>query len=84
MRVVRVAAPVQAQARDAKQRRLLLRRRGHSKPSRRGDDTEADAYERRMLVTATRGVVRLFNAVRAPSSTFPPLLLSLLLSSQAT
>lgn len=64
--VGRGAAPAQAQARDAKQRRMLLRRRGHAKPSRRGDDPEADAFERRMLVTATRGVVRLFNAVRAP------------------
>jgi len=75
--VVRTA-PAQAQAREAKQRRMLLRRRGHAKPSRRGDDPEADAYERRMLVTATRGVVRLFNAVHAPQYDrvvicFPPL-----------
>jgi hypothetical protein len=47
---------------------MLLRRRGHAKPSRRGDDPEADALERRLLVTATRGVVRLFNAVSAPQT----------------
>jgi len=59
-------ADVEAQAatRQARTERLALRKRGKRAPSRKGEDSEQDALQRRLLVTATRGVVRLFNAVR--------------------
>ena len=40
-----------------------LKEAGHLKPSRRGEDPEADARERSLRIVATRGVVTLFNAV---------------------
>ncbi len=49
--------------RAAKRLRLEMRRRGHVVPKRRGGDPTADASEKALQKTATRGVVRLFNAV---------------------
>ena len=46
-----------------KRRRLELRERGHVVPERGVVNPEADKTERRLAQTATRGVVRLFNAV---------------------
>lgn len=40
-----------------------LKAAGHAPPKPRGLEPERDALERRLLVTATRGVVQLFNAV---------------------
>ena len=40
-----------------------LKESGHCPPLARGADPASDAAERRLLVTATRGVVQLFNAV---------------------
>ena len=41
----------------------MLRERGHVVPARGVVNPASDKLERRMLQTATRGVVRLFNAV---------------------
>jgi len=49
--------------RAAKKLRLEMRQRGHAVPKRRGADPVADAREKSFQKTATRGVVRLFNAV---------------------
>jgi len=49
--------------RAAKKLRLEMRQRGHVVPKRRGADPVADAREKTFQKTATRGVVRLFNAV---------------------
>lgn len=46
-----------------KKHRLELRERGHVVPKRGVADPESDRRERRLTQTATRGVVRLFNAV---------------------
>lgn len=48
---------------EAKRARLELRTRGHVLPKPKGDDPEADIRERGFQKTATRGVVKLFNAV---------------------
>lgn len=40
-----------------------MRKRGHVIPGRRGEDPEADAREKALQRSATRGVVRLFNAI---------------------
>lgn len=50
-------------ARAAKKLRLEMRNRGHVVPKRRGADPIADVREKTFQKTATRGVVRLFNAV---------------------
>ncbi|KAA6430059.1 hypothetical protein WJX79_009718 [Trebouxia sp. C0005] len=47
----------------AKKMRLEMRQRGHVAVPKRGEDPEHDAQEKTLLKTATRGVVRLFNAV---------------------
>jgi hypothetical protein len=49
--------------RAAKKLRHEMRQRGHVAPPRRGEDPAADAREKALQRTATRGVVRLFNAV---------------------
>jgi Rrp15p len=49
--------------RAAKKLRLEMRQRGHVVPKKRGADPIADAREKAFQKTATRGVVRLFNAV---------------------
>ena len=49
--------------RAAKRLRQEMKQRGHVVPSRRGEDPEADAREKALQRVATRGVVRLFNAV---------------------
>ena len=49
--------------RDAKRLRLEMKQRGHAIPKRRGEDPALDAKEKTLQKTATRGVVRLFNAV---------------------
>jgi hypothetical protein len=49
--------------RAAKKLRLEMRQRGHVVPKRRGADPVADVREKSFQKTATRGVVRLFNAV---------------------
>jgi hypothetical protein len=49
--------------RAAKKLRLEMRQRGHIIPKRKGVDPVADAHEKAFQKTATRGVVRLFNAV---------------------
>lgn len=47
----------------ARKRKRELKSSGHAPPQPRGSDPAADALERSLLVTATRGVVTLFNAV---------------------
>lgn len=49
--------------REAKKLRIEMKQRGHAVPKRRGEDPAADAQEKILQKTATRGVVRLFNAV---------------------
>lgn len=49
--------------RAAKRRRYELRKRGHEKVPRRGEDSQHDAAEKQLMRLATRGVVMLFNAV---------------------
>ena len=49
--------------RAAKKLRLEMRQRGHVVPKHRGVDPVADVREKSFQKTATRGVVRLFNAV---------------------
>jgi len=51
-----------ARAQD-KRRRMELRERGHVVPARGVLDVTVDQGEKRLLSTATKGVVRLFNAV---------------------
>ena len=46
-----------------KKRKLELRERGHVVPVKGVADPASDQLERKLLQTATRGVVRLFNAV---------------------
>jgi hypothetical protein len=62
MRRVEDAAEAKAD-REAKRARLEARRRGRVKPAPTGADAAADVRERDLRRTATRGVVRLFNAV---------------------
>ena len=52
-----------------KRERLELRERGHHVPKKGTVDPIADQTERRMLQTATKGVVRLFNAVSKAQKT---------------
>jgi len=52
-----------------KRERLELRERGHHVPKKGTVDPVADQTERRMLQTATKGVVRLFNAVSKAQKT---------------
>ncbi|KAL0051544.1 hypothetical protein WJX82_009594 [Trebouxia sp. C0006] len=47
----------------AKKMRLEMRQRGHVAVSKHGENPQHDAQEKALLKTATRGVVRLFNAV---------------------
>lgn len=47
----------------AKKMRLEMKQRGHVAVPKRGEDPPHDANEKALLKTATRGVVRLFNAV---------------------
>jgi len=49
--------------REAKRARLEMKQRGRMQPKPKGQDPEADAIEKELLKTATRGVVKLFNAV---------------------
>jgi len=49
--------------RAIKKAKMELKERGHVKPKPRGRDIESDMMERRLHNTATKGVVRLFNAV---------------------
>lgn len=49
--------------RAAKRLRLEMKQRGHVVPKRRGEDPLADQREKVLQKTATRGVVRLFNAI---------------------
>ena len=49
--------------REAKRLRLEMKQRGHAMPTRRGVDPAADAREKALQRLATKGVVRLFNAV---------------------
>jgi hypothetical protein len=46
-----------------------LKSAGHVKPTQRGVDPGADARERALRVTATKGVVTLFNAVAVAQKT---------------
>eukprot|EP00887_Chlorella_sp_A99_P005315 scaffold1.g5315.t1 len=64
--LVRARAEEEAGAkadRAAKRLRLEMRQRGHAVPTRRGVDPAADAHEKALQRLATKGVVRLFNAV---------------------
>ena len=57
-------ARVEKRARSLEKRKKLeLRERGHVVPARGVANPASDKLERRLLQTATRGVVRLFNAV---------------------
>ncbi|KAL3155385.1 hypothetical protein ABBQ38_010943 [Trebouxia sp. C0009 RCD-2024] len=47
----------------AKKMRLEMKQRGHVAVPKRGEEPQHDALEKALLRTATRGVVRLFNAV---------------------
>lgn len=49
--------------REAKRARLEMKQRGRVQPKPKGQDPDADATEKELLKTATRGVVKLFNAV---------------------
>eukprot|EP01024_Parvocaulis_polyphysoides_P012347 TRINITY_DN1444_c0_g1_i4.p4 TRINITY_DN1444_c0_g1~~TRINITY_DN1444_c0_g1_i4.p4 ORF type:complete len:137 (+),score=40.12 TRINITY_DN1444_c0_g1_i4:858-1268(+) len=40
-----------------------MRKRGHVRVGKKGDDVAADAFEKQLQRVATRGVVQLFNAV---------------------
>ena len=63
-RRVEAEARVEKRARSREKRKKLeLRERGHVVPARGVVNPASDKLERRMLQTATRGVVRLFNAV---------------------
>ena len=63
-RRVEAQARVEKRARSLEKRKKLeLRERGHVVPARGVVNPASDKLERRMLQTATRGVVRLFNAV---------------------
>mmetsp|Transcript_16111 Transcript_16111/g.22248 ORF Transcript_16111/g.22248 Transcript_16111/m.22248 type:complete len:225 (-) Transcript_16111:31-705(-) len=57
-------AEAQLAVRKSREHKLMLKKRGHILPLKKGEDTEVDQQNRRLLVTATRGVVQLFNAVR--------------------
>ncbi|KAF8072477.1 RPH1 [Scenedesmus sp. PABB004] len=57
------AAADDAAARGAKRARQELRKRGHLRVPRKGEDPAADAREKQLQKLATRGVVLLFNAV---------------------
>jgi Rrp15p len=48
---------------DVKRLRLEMRRRGHVAVATRGQDPAQDAREKLLARVATKGVVRLFNAV---------------------
>ena len=50
-------------SRAAKKLRIDMRRRGHVRCLRKGEDTAADVKEKQLNKLATRGVVLLFNAV---------------------
>lgn len=52
-----------ARLKASRRRKRELRAAGHAPPKPRGAEPERDALERRLLVTATKGVVQLFNAV---------------------
>lgn len=58
----RVEAEAKAD-REAKKLRIEMKQRGHVLPARKGENPEADAREKALQKTATRGVVQLFNAV---------------------
>ncbi|EEH51223.1 uncharacterized protein MICPUCDRAFT_43396 [Micromonas pusilla CCMP1545] len=63
-RRVEAEARREKRARNAeKSRKLELRERGHVVPKKGVADPASDQLERRLIQTATRGVVRLFNAV---------------------
>ncbi|KAL4437109.1 hypothetical protein ABPG75_004248 [Micractinium tetrahymenae] len=49
--------------REAKKLRQEMKQRGHVVPKRRGQDPEGDAREKGLQRLATKGVVRLFNAI---------------------
>eukprot|EP00854_Cymbomonas_tetramitiformis_P009050 gene9050-10724_t len=57
-------ALAQSDVRLGRERRKALKHRGHVPATKPGEDPESDAYERRLLITSTKGVVGLFNAVR--------------------
>ncbi|GAB4818012.1 hypothetical protein N2152v2_005058 [Parachlorella kessleri] len=48
---------------EAKRLRLEMKQRGHVVPTKRGEDPASDAREKSLQRLATRGVVRLFNAI---------------------
>ena len=47
----------------AKKLRDEMKKRGHYLPSKKGVDPQRDTLEKRLLKTATKGVVQLFNAI---------------------
>lgn len=49
--------------REAKKLRMEMKQRGHAIPGRRGEDPTADAREKNLQRMATRGIVKLFNAI---------------------
>ena len=67
---VEVERKLEKKARSLEKRnKLELRERGHVVPKNGAVDPVADQLERKMLQTATRGVVRLFNAVSKAQKT---------------
>lgn len=52
-----------AASREAKKLRQEMKQRGHEVPARRGQDPAADVKEKALQRLATKGVVRLFNAI---------------------
>jgi hypothetical protein len=52
-----------AASREAKKLRQEMKQRGHEVPPRRGQDPAADQREKALQRLATKGVVRLFNAI---------------------
>ncbi|KAK9832556.1 hypothetical protein WJX81_008662 [Elliptochloris bilobata] len=59
----REEAEAERSDRAARKLRADMRRRGHIVVKKKGDDPASDAAEKALMKTATRGVVRLFNAV---------------------
>jgi len=58
-----LAEEEEAEVRRTKKMRTDMKKRGHVKVPRRGKDPEHDAQEKALTKLATKGVVRLFNAV---------------------
>ena len=56
-------ALAKAEKQEAKQKKLEMKKRGHELPTKKGANPERDVFEKQLLRTATKGVVRLFNAI---------------------